>query len=83
MIFVVNEANAVNSLVMRSTISRSMVVPLDNTRHRRCKLRVPCCSGKRCRGSAGFFADETWLEQIFSATEMFGVTVMMFPSGSS
>jgi len=31
LIFVVNEANAVNSFVMRSTISRNMVVPLDNT----------------------------------------------------
>ena len=48
-----------------------------------CKRRVSGCSGKRCRGSAGFFANETWLEQYFHATEMFGMTVLVFPSGSS
>ena len=28
---------------------------------------------RKCRGSAGFFANETWLEQYINATETFGI----------
>ena len=30
--------------------------------------------------STGFFANDTWLEKCFRATETFGAIVMMFPS---
>ena len=64
--FIVDGANVVNSFVMRSTISRNMVVPRESTTSAYNFLRVST------QDLGGFFANETWLEQHIDATETFG-----------
>ena len=54
--------HVVNSFVMRSTTSRNVVVPLDNT----------TLTYKFLQMSASHFATEIWQEQNFLATKTFG-----------
>ena len=61
-IFIVDGDNVVGSFVMRSTTSRNMVVPLDNT----------TLTYKFLQMSASHFTSEIWQEQNFRATETFG-----------
>ena len=61
LIFIVDGDNVVDSFVLRSTTSRNMVVPLDNT----------TLTYKFLQMSASRFANEIWQEQNFRATKKF------------
>ena len=81
---IVDEASAVSSFVMHSTISWTMAVPPDGTTLACNFLRVSTTHFvRKCRGSAGFLANETWLEHISTQWKHSAPIEMMFLSGSS